>query len=72
MRDPESILIFGKYSGLSITDSQIPIEYLRWMAGRGKYQDPNNRFIDTWKVPITLAIIARREWEHRTGERWVG
>jgi len=24
------------------------------------------------KVPIDLMVQARREWEHRTGERWTG
>jgi len=72
MRDPSTILDFGQYKGLLLSDPSIPITYIHWMASRGSYQNPNNRFETTWKVPITLAILARREWERRTGERWTG
>jgi len=72
MRNPDTILNFGIYKGRSLSDLSIPLTYISWMAGRGKYADPNNRFEVAWKVPITLAILARREYERRTGERWEG
>lgn len=73
MRDPSTILTFGQYRGLSLSDASIPIGYIKWLASRGSYQEPGNKHGDAaWKVPIDLAILARREWEHRTGERWEG
>jgi len=72
MRDPNSIITFGKYSGLSLSDPQVPLSYLRWIGKRGSYNHPDNRFDCIFKVPITLMVLARREYESRTGERWVG
>ena len=72
MRDPATIITFGIHKGKSLSDQSIPDRYIYWLAGRGKYQDPNNRFETLWKCPIDLAILARREWESRTGERWEG
>jgi hypothetical protein len=72
MRDPDTILDFGIYSGLSISNVTVPIEYIRWLGKRGSYQEPGNRFHTTWKVNIKLMVLARREYERRTGERWEG
>jgi len=72
MLNPSTIITFGIHSGKSLSDESIPISYIRWLAKRGSYKEPGNKFNTTWKVPITLMVLARREWENRTGERWVG
>ena len=63
------ILEFGKYKGLSLSDSLIPVGYVTWLAMRGSYQSPENRFETKWKVPIVLSIEARREMERRGYKR---
>ena len=72
MRNQSTIITFGMYSGLSLSNPVVPLSYIKWIAKRGSYQEPGNRFVCKWKVPIDLAIMARREWESRTGERWKG
>jgi uncharacterized protein (DUF3820 family) len=69
------IIPFGKYSGRDTSDLSIPDSYIKWMALRGTYTNPENRFETTWKVPIELSIIARREMEargyKRVGDKYV-
>ncbi len=61
----ETPLTFGQYNGLPLCSPQIPDDYVAWVAGRGRYADENNRFETRWKVPIVLAVLARREMERR-------
>lgn len=68
----DQTITFGKYVGLQLSNETIPLSYVKWIAKRGSYRHPDNRFVTTFKVPITLMVLARREWERRTGERWVG
>ena len=63
---------FGQFRGHDLSDETVPVSYIRWLAKRGSYTEPGNRFKTTWKVPIVLSVEARREWERRTGERWEG
>lgn len=64
------IIPFGRYSGFDTSDRiTVPDSYIKWMALRGNYTNPANRFETTWKVPITLSIIARREMEDRGYKR---
>lgn len=72
MINPPTILTFGKYKGLLLSDPTIPIVYIKWLASRGVYYRPDNQFETDWKVPIELSILSRREWERRTGDRWEG
>ncbi len=57
------ILTFGTFKGLALTDASIPDSYIQWLACRGNYQMPGNRFETKWKVPIDVSIHARREME---------
>ena len=59
------IIPFGAYKGRDLTDRTIPDGYISWIARRGSYTEPGNRFNTTWKVPIVLSIEARREMERR-------
>lgn len=59
------ILDFGKFKGYSLSDPAIPVRYVKWLALRGSYQEPGNRFASKWKVPIVVSIEARREMERR-------
>ena len=62
------VLDFGIHKGKVLSD--IPIDYLIWLALRGSYQEPGNRYGDaSWKVPITISILARRECETRGYKR---
>ena len=62
--NPDCVLDFGIHKGKVLSD--IPIDYLIWLALRGSYQAPGNRYGDaSWKVPITISILARRECEAR-------
>jgi hypothetical protein len=70
MRNPSTIITFGQYSGLSLSNPAVPLSYIRWISKRGIYHEPGNRFEATFKVPIELMVLARREWESRTGLRW--
>jgi uncharacterized protein (DUF3820 family) len=63
------IIPFGKYSGCDTSDPSVPDSYIKWLALRGTYTNPANRFETTWKVPITLSIVARREMESRGYKR---
>lgn len=56
---------FGKFKGKELTDPSVPDTYIRWLALRGSYTMPGNRFETKWKVPIVLSIEARREMEKR-------
>lgn len=68
------ILPFGSFCGKELSDRSVPDSYIRWLASRGSYHPPGNRFETTWKVPIDIAIHARREMERRgyrhDGDRW--
>ena len=68
------IIPFGAYKGKELSDQAVPDGYVKWMANRGAYTSPGNRFEPTWKVPIVLSIQARREMERRgykhDGEHW--
>jgi len=59
------ILEFGTFKGRDLTDASIPDSYIRWLACRGSYYKPGNRFEATWKVPIDVCIHARNEMERR-------
>jgi len=72
MKDMTTMIEFGIHKGKLLSDLSIPLSYVKWIAKRGSYQEPNNRFETRWKVPIVLMVMAQREWEQRTGERWVG
>jgi len=73
MLNPDSIITFGMYRGLPLSNPSIPLNYIKWIAKRGSYQEPRNKHGDaSWKVPIDLMVLARREWERRTGQRWEG
>lgn len=63
------IIPFGKYKGFDTTDKAVPDSYIGWLARRGTYADPDNRFETRWKVPIVLSIEARREMEKRGWKR---
>lgn len=63
---------FGIHRGKQLSDLTVPLSYIKWIGRRGSYQEPGNRFETRWKVPIELMVLARREWERRTGERWEG
>jgi len=58
-------LTFGIHKGKPLSDPSISDQYIIWMALRGSYQEPGNKFNTTWKVPIVLSILARREAEKR-------
>jgi uncharacterized protein (DUF3820 family) len=59
------MLPFGTHKGKELTDPSIPDGYIGWLARRGSYQEPGNRFEIKWKVPIDISIEARREMERR-------
>ncbi len=59
------ILQFGTYKGHELSSAAVPTEYVRWLALRGSYTEPGNRFKTVWKVPIDVSILARREMERR-------
>lgn len=63
------ILEFGTFKGRDLAD--IPDSYVRWLACRGTYSEPGNRFETKWKVPIDVSIHARREMERRGYQRVV-
>ena len=64
------IIPFGKYRGFDTADDiTVPDGYISWLALRGSYPNPENRFETAWKVPIALSIEARREMEHRGYKR---
>jgi len=64
------IIPFGKYKGYDIADNiTVPDGYVKWLALRGSYPSPENRFETRWKVPIVLSIEARREMEKRGWKR---
>jgi hypothetical protein len=71
MLNPDTIITFGVHRGKPLSDESVPLSYVKWIASRGNYTEPGNRFAIAWKVPIGLMVHARREWESRTGERWV-
>lgn len=60
------IIPFGKYKGFDTSDAiTVPDSYIGWLARRGAYCKPENRFETDLKVPIDLSIHARREMERR-------
>ena len=65
------ILTFGQFKGRDLEDRTVPDSYIRWLALRGSFPEPGNRFETKWKVPIDVSIHARREMESR-GYRRVG
>jgi hypothetical protein len=65
----ESILTFGIHQGKRLNDRSIPDDYMGWLALRGSYNEPGNRFEVKWKVPIDISICARREMEARGYQR---
>lgn len=74
MNQPSPIINFGIHKDKQLSDLSIPCTYIFWLASRGSYQEPGNRFKNTWAVPITLSILARREAENRgfknDGDKW--
>ena len=68
------ILEFGAFKGRDLSDRVVPDSYIEFLAKRGSYSAPGNRFDATWKVPIVVSIEARREMEMRgyehDGDRW--
>ena len=69
------ILEFGQYKDKDLSDPFVPLTYIRWLAERGSYHLPGNRFDATWQVPIVTCIEARREMEKRgwkhDGDKWM-
>lgn len=64
------VLDFGIHRGKLLSDKSIPDSYISWLACRGSYQEPGNKYGDPrWKVPITISILARREMEARGWKR---
>jgi hypothetical protein len=59
------IIPFGRFKSMDTADSTVPDSYIGWLAKRGAYYKPDNRFETDWKVPIDLSIQARREMERR-------
>jgi uncharacterized protein (DUF3820 family) len=59
------LIPFGKFKGKDTADKTVPDSYIGWLAKRGAYYKPENRFETDWKVPIDLSIQARREMEAR-------
>jgi len=68
-------LQFGKYKGKILSDPTIPDDYMKWLASRGTYKNPANRFETSWKVPVDVWMQARVEMENRgwthIGERFI-
>jgi hypothetical protein len=68
------VLEFGQFKGHDLSDMEVPDSYIKWLASRGAYTLPGNRFETTWVVPIVVSINARREMERRgwkhNGDRW--
>jgi len=67
--DSCNIITFGVHKGKLLSDPSIPKNYIFWLAFRGAYYKTGNQFDPTWKVPITLSILARREAERRGYKR---
>jgi len=65
------ILDFGVHKGKHLSDPSINDQYIIWMACRGSHHEPGDRFNSSWKVPIVLSILARREAERRGYRRSV-
>ena len=64
------IIPFGRFKGFDISDHITVFDgYVKWMALRGTYSVPGNRFETKWKVPIAVSIEARREMERRGYKR---
>lgn len=68
----DTTITFGIHKGKQLSGLTVPLGYIYWIGRRGSYHEPGNRFECRWKVPIQLMVLARREWEHRTGEKWRG
>ena len=64
-------LTFGIYKDHDLSDPIIPDSYIQWLASRGKYYKPGNRFEPSWKVPFDTWIAARLEMKRR-GYRSIG
>jgi len=68
-------ITFGIHNGKLLSDESIPDTYIFWLAKRGSYQEPGNRFNTAWQVPVVLSILARREAERRgfkrEGDRYI-
>ena len=68
------LLTFGIYKGHELSDPNIPDDYIRWLASRGKYRSKTNWFETAWKVPIMVWMEALKEIERRgyvaIGERF--
>jgi len=69
MLNSDTLITFGVHNGKYLSDPSIPDLYIKWIAKRGSYPEPGNRFVCKWKVPIVLAIYARREMERRDSLR---
>jgi uncharacterized protein (DUF3820 family) len=71
----DNTINFGIHNGKQLSDESIPSEYIFWLAKRGSYQEPGNRFNTTWQVSVVLSILARREAERhgykREGDRYI-
>jgi len=67
--EESKILTFGVHKGKTLADPCIPNNYIIWLASRGSYPEPGNRFETKWKVPIDISILARREMERRGYKR---
>lgn len=71
----DTTITFGIHKGKLLSDESIDDRYIHWLAKRGSYQEPGNRFNTTWQVPVVLSILARRESERRgwkrEGDRYV-
>jgi len=58
-------LTFGTHIGKELSDPTIPDSYMEWLARRGTYKSPTNRFETKWKVPVLVWMAARLEMERR-------
>jgi hypothetical protein len=65
------ILTFGIYENHDLRSTAIPDDYIKWLASRGTYKSPTNRFETAWKVPVDVWMAARIEMERR-GYRHIG
>ena len=70
MQNTQTIIPFGIHRNKPLSDPTIPLSYLKWLGKGSGYYEPGNRFEAVWHVPVVLMVLARREWENRTDERW--
>jgi hypothetical protein len=69
------ILTFGRYRGKVLSDPEVPDDYVRWVASRGKYMRKTNENELEGKIPVDAWMAGRVEMERRgydhIGERFI-